>query len=727
MESVTDVHGCCVYDVLVDAERKRSAQTKLRYTTYTPSYFQKHKDIEIETDLLDASSQVSRSPNAYSRYSPVSTSSHSGHPHTPFPIAQTYGNGHNYLYPPVGFEVADSQWSPLPSPRRSPLPPNVPVYARGAQEMHPSHRDSQPQFSHLEAQHNGRHTQPSFALTRPPDVQSTQPYPQPYLMPRPQIVVDTLSASRNSQYQSQPDSLASSPNASALTPVSLPSSTARQNSCSPYSPEYNKNKLLVPHQAVSKRRSSTLSADKPYQSPSSLKWAEHFGGDDSRQDSSAEQVIEDTAGTPLQEDVPRDLIEYIRTLVPATEDPADDETYLKHYFTNQAAQLSWPDRGCQNPFRLLLYSLCPREPALSHAILAFAATDLAHNDAAPPAKALLHAKQHYEAAMAILTTQLKDPRHEQSTAALATSYFLDLTDVKNVRPISQTQTLLRIVKARSAAGRIYEGGICWTWFNATLGVTSALFGGPVVVMPFLIETDQLPTPGQGNMFPFIKKTEQERIEHTVISPMFISQMQTWVILSKLSVLANSYAEVDFQSDGFTSSIQELRRELDASWNSRAKLIDSLTSESVEEVFLTKWQLGIPIAQQVVTTHHAARLYAELLLRGTYPHDQLIAAVRAIVPIFEEAYAAGVIFHRRILLVPIFLCVIICPDPELRQRALKGLALAAGTEPSWNQALAVAKSLTARETVNEGSTGTSRSYDAIKWSEVRDRLGGIVLY
>lgn len=732
MEPVTDVKGCAVYGDLSEMHGScHRMSSRLRYKTYTPAYFEKHKDIEIETELLETSSQLEQPSTSHEALSLRRLGQQQLQPSTmqfeprqdrrSMPLLLRHeGNGgegqHGLNAPPLlqsPYGAMDSQpWSPNATTLKDPLANQLPVY------QYSNPRINQQLYASHFTPRATAHSQPSFSLTKPETLQLVLPQSSQ----RPQIVIDTSSETHTQHNRSR--SYGSSPSSVALGSVGHRS--PGHSPFTPFSGIPTSANLSVPVSHPSRRRRSTMASEaseqRPTQSPSYAKWAEHFGAHGVSSASSLADLDEVKEVKP-SESIPQDLLDYLKTLVPAEVEA--DELYLKHYFSDIAAQLSYPDRGPNNPFRILLLSLCPREPALLHAVLALSATDMAHNDAEADAEsAFRHAQNHYDAAAGILSAQLNDVRHEQSTAALATSLFLDLTDVKNVRPISQTATLLRIVKARAAAGRIYEGGICWTWFNATLGVCSALFGGPVLVMPYLIESDQLPTVGQGNMYPFVKKSEQERIEHTVISPMFLSQMQTWTIQSKLSILANSTE--DFSSDDFLNALSALKAEIEGSWERRAKLVDDLTSDTVEEVFLTKWNMGVPIAEHIVAAHHMTRLYVELLRRASYTPEELKTSVSAIVKIFDGICAAGECFKRRMILIPVFLCCILSPDFSMRKQVIRKLAQAVGTEASWNKALEVSNALLQEEMMTKETAEKTRGYGTIKWSDVRDRLGGIVL-
>lgn len=706
MESVTDVQGCSVYDSICVDGKDSAGRHRLRYKTYTPDYFEKHREIEVETELLDISPQSGPSPKDYVDRSPSSQASYVGSRYPISPIPGNHGPTLGYgIQAPRPAEV--QHWPSLPSPQRSPISPNVPLYNFSV----PPNNQTGP----LGGPYPGEVGSGYGYNAGDPGVIGNFEH-QGHAGP--QIVIDNHVEGPDRGEMARFED--GTPGSALLSPGSMISSHRRSFS-DKARPAMPSPSLLMPPSGQSRSRRVTVSSEtsdtRPGPSPSSLKWAEHFGGQGPSTPSSIVDADE-VGGDCAVESLPQDLVDYVQTLVPSF--GPDDERYFAHYYTTLAGQIIYPDRGLSNPFRILLLSLCPREPALLHAVLALSATDLAYNGpGVDSGRAFAQAQGHYDAALAILTAQLHDPRHEQSTAALATSYFLDLTDVKNARPISHTEALLRIVKARSAAGRIYEGGICWTWFNATLGVASALFGGPVLVMPYLIESDQLPTTGQGNMFPFIKKSEAERIEHTVISPMYISQLQTWVILSKLSVLANG--QTDTEARAFESSVAGLRDELELSWHRRARLIDALNAETVEDVFRTKWKLGVPVAQQILTAYEATRLYTELLVRGSYPTERLRLSVAAILRIFDKICAAGEVFKRRSVLIPIFLCSVVAPDLATRGEVVDRLARIAGSEASWRKAAEVA-GLLLRQDVTAGQR-TGR----VRWSEVRDLLGGIALF
>lgn len=722
MELVTDVNGCSVYDDPALSGQTEVAQARLRYKTYTPSYFEKHKDIELDSDLLEEPPRADKSPI----YSPDSVTSSNYSAKSPSQHYPQFNGHHQYNHVPQPPSAPPRQWSPLPSPQRSPMESSMPVYNFSVAAHSPFPSPSI--YSQLDPFNNGNTLRTAVAHSKSDAQGYNGP---PFATSKPSIVINTMSdESQQTRLPSNFDNIPTSVQSlGGLTSPAL--STPIQSSFNPYSAQAASMNLLVPPMTFSSRpRRSTVTSDtsdhRLQPSPSSIKWAEHFGAGNGVSTASSVFDPEDCTDENTQlEAWPRSLLDFIQTLEPHSNDPKDTEAYLNHYFSKLTGQLSYPDRGPNNPFRILVSNLCPREPALLHAVLAFTATDIAQNDpAADAAKAFSHADEHYRAAVDLLHAQITNVRHEQSTAALTTAYFLDLTNIKNVRPMAHTATLLRIVKARSIAGRIYEGGICWTWFNAVLEVCGALFGGSVDLMPYLIESEQLPTPGQGNMFPFIKKSEQERIEHSIISPMYLSQMQNWVVLSRLSVLAANHCK-DFENPEFLAVLASMQAEMAVNWSHRAKMIDDLTKENVEEVFRTKWRIGIPIAQQIVVQYNLCILYIELLHRGSYKHEQLRTSVLVILKVFDKIYAAKEMFKRRFILIPVFVCAIMCPDQSLRKQVIKKLAQAVGSEPSWNKALEVANTLLQEELVSQNAS-IPRGYGSIKWTEVCDRLGRIAL-
>ncbi|CCG82844.1 protein of unknown function [Taphrina deformans PYCC 5710] len=726
MESVTDTQGCAVYE-----EQHNNGQpayrSRLRYKTYTPVFFENHKDIEIETDLLDLSPRMSHSTTKF----PDSTVdvSRIDLPTMQYSAGQAThpGNDPAFILTSSGGYSAQLQvpqqqsiWSPLPSPHRSPASPGPRLY-HDTESVRAQLFDQRMPISYSNLTPS---SYPSFSYNHPdpPQGDSSQLHHI-----RPQIVIDNLSGTATHA--------AVSPTATNMYGSALlsPDSSSGFPTTSPMAHQYTvpgtSMHLAVPPTMPSRTRRWTSASENDLRSrlsPSSLKWAEHFGG---RGPSSASSVLDfaendDVLATLRPENVPQELLDYSRTLVPYH--AGEDEACLRHYYQTLVGQICYPDRGLNNPFRLLLTTLCPREPALLHAVIAYAATDMAHNDMHTESIGRFsRAAKHYDAGLTVLSAQLDDVRHEQSIAALATAFFLDLCDVKNCRPLRHTNTVFRVVKARSAAGRIYEGGICWTWYNAVLGVVSALFGGPVLVMPYLIESDQLPTPGQGNMFPFIKKTEQERIEHTIISPMYVTQQRFWTILSNLSILANSASGKS--EEQVKKSLIGMREDIEESWNARARLVDDLTGDQVEDAFLTKWTTGIPTAEQIIMMYNTAHLYIELLCRNSYSSEELQLRVSRIVSIFDKIRAAGEVLRRRFVLVPIFLCSILCPDMGERQHIIQSLSQAVGNEASWHRALEVSNHLYCMEMGHRDDSSKKHGPGTTKWSDVRDRLGGIALF
>lgn len=410
------------------------------------------------------------------------------------------------------------------------------------------------------------------------------------------------------------------------------------------------------------------------------------------------------------------------------------EVYIRHYLSQLARQLSFPDRGQINPFRMLVTSLCPNEPVLLQAILAYSASDLGHNSSSIDSeRAFAQAQSFFDTAKEALIRQLDDPTADTpstSTSALATAYFLSLTDVKHARPISLTSISQRIVTMRSQAGQIFNGGVCWTWNLATLGIASAAFGGPHAIMPYLVKSDQLPTPGQGNMYPFIKKTEEQRVEHSLISQMYVSVQQWWITISELAELANN--DSTLSDSDFQALVSNIKDRIEKEWANRPSLVDELTSDDIEADFPKKYILGPPIAEQIVCFYHTARLYTELLVRKSYTTQELKESVLKIAHIFDSITATNSTFQRRHFLISIFLCTIMCPDFSLREQMINKLAQSMSTEASWNRAFGVAAALLEEEMMGGNEPGGSplrspTGYGSIKWSDVRDKLKKVTLF
>lgn len=728
MEPVTDVQGCSVYE-RSPGGKPCAAQGKLRYRTYTPAYFEKHTDIEIETDLLELSSHVSQSPTILPQYSPASLQ-----PYLQSPPELMQDSP--YLYSSIEYVNGQKQWLDLPTSCSDMT--MMPVTSYGVPYSDYPQGFEQPEYTPpivCQSRNTGA------ALTSPARARALSiTIPSP-VKQNPQIKIDAYA-----EYDVRPQLVDrydtalydSSSNTASLTTVASKSpSTAglpypsHAQRLSPEERGHPASSLGLHNEYVGIRKvdQATLRRDeRPPRSPASFKWTEHFGGAVPTTGTSATNAVEIRDGQNqnfVPQDIRQALSRQLDLLGTVQEDRMDAEHYLNHYFTSLAAQLSFPDRGAINPFRMLLTSLCQQDSTLLHAVMAYSATDLARNDPlSDSVKVLSHAQQHYEAAVSMLRQHLDDPRTVPGTGSLATCYLLFLTDVKNVVPLKHVSVMARIVAQRVEAGQIYEGGVCWTWYSATLGVVSAMFGGQDIVMSQLVDNGQLPIPGQGNMYPFIKKTEQQRIEHTIISPMYVSTQQWWVKLSKLASLANRSPS---SGGDLRSAVQQLKSEIEIDWKNRVQLVDDLTSDDVEEVFRTKWVLGPPVAEHIMLMYNTARLYAELLVRETYSKAELKSAVTIIVGVFDKLTAAKTVFYRRYILVSIFLCTIICPDVLMRKQIIRNFADVVCNEPSWKKALEVTNSLFLDETTARKGDSTQQGHGPVRWSDVRDRLGGITLF
>ena len=677
MEPVTDLEGCAVYD-----ERRTSAygQTSptaynssgLQYKTYTPAYFEKHKDIEVETELLDNTAQIAF-PAHIDTLSPTSAvgPANSAVPSLSSRRSSFNHEGHS------GRPVWSSQNSPMLGPIR--LPPFNQTN-RGP----PS-----PRYGFSGQHHNIYAAQQQYQI------------PSDHSYPPPAIVIENPDHMRSTAFDKANHS---------------PSDWQAPHMA--HSPSH----LLIPGPRSRRTTMTSDASEARVREAPPQKWVEHYNR--ARPPASACSVEEPVHEEVIDLGVPSELRSLVNNIEPASQDPRDDETYLENYFSKLVPQLSYPDRGANNPFRMLLTALCPREIALIHAILAYSAADMSTNDKHVDAeKATFNSRKHYDASIELLHTQLEDVRHEQSTAALATVYFLNLTDVKNAIPQRHTGTLMRIIKARAIAGRIYEGGICWTWYNAKLGVLSALFGKPPAAMSYLIDNEQLPTPGQGNMYPFIKKTEEERIEHTIVSPIYALQLKLAVLQSKLSCLGST--DLSDRSVQYFEEISVLKIELESIWENRAKLVDDLIKDRVEEAFVRRWKTGVPAAQTAAVSYHTSRLYIELLVRGSFTHGQLMTSVQVIYRIFAKIHDAGEVFKRRFILVPVFLCSIISPEMIQRRQIFERMEDAVSTETTWKKALEVSIALMKEEQHNDA--GPSKGFGTIKWHDICDKLNGITLF
>lgn len=691
MEPVTDLEGCAVYEEPLPVTQPTSGLLRagLQYRTYTPAYFEKHKDIETETELLDTSLNGHQSPTSFQISPPDSGPQPSHRQHPSFSsrhssCAAESNGGHR-----LG-------WSSMASPQRSPR-----TEAQGHLSYSNGHVPTLYGFSTI--------TSDTSAGTQAQHRQMTHSRAE---LPPNIVVPERQHYSTHPSYETSP--IGSYSSRGTMDPHYSPLTAYETR---------NGVNLAVPQPRSRRPTLTSENSEQRGREVPAQKWAEHYGR--ARPPASASSVgdMEPTECIATMV-TPRELSVFVNNLEPASKDPREDEKYLDHYFVKLVSQLNYPDFGPNNPFRLLLTSLCPRESALMHAALAFAAADLSNNGPRVDAhSATAHSQLHYDAAEDLLCKQLEDVRHEQSTAALATVYLLNLTDVKHARPITNIETLQRIVRARANAGRVYEGGICWTWYNATLGVLSAMFGGPRLVMPYLIENELLPTPGQGNMFPFIKKTEDQRIEHTIVSPIYALQLKLWVIISKLTCLTG--ADMTQSPADQWSQINSLKVELESTWENRAKLVDDLIKDRVEDAFVSRWKTGVPTAQTAAVAYHTARLYIELLTRGTFTHGQLMISVQTIYRVFAKIHDAGDHLKRRFILIPVFLCSIISPEMIQRRQIFERLEDAVGSEATWNKALEVSKTLMREE--KHCVDGSVKGFGTISWADIHDKLQGITLF
>jgi hypothetical protein len=658
----------------------------LRYKTYTPQYFETFKDI-VPDGEEHYPSDAQSPPTPQRRSSGLAQ---------PSPYATTQSDYHTRK-PSVSNDV----W---PTSAGSDQIPSI-QHLQGAP----------PQYLPLPPPNSFGYQHPSFSLSGP----GSGPMPIPsYGGPR--IVIDTLS-----EHSYRSVSGATSPAFSGYDPSQGSRSPSQAHGLVPFSIDTKANHLAPPSFASRRNTATTLGSDDGRLTPSSF-WAERFGAAGPVSIASSVALDSDhepeTPSDSLKE-LTREQMEWLKTLEHACN---EDQHYLAHYLEHMVMEFHGQELGKRHPFRMLITTLCPQEPALFHAILALAATDLAYNKRKTNAVlALGHAQVHAKAAQRLFQDKLSDVRYEQTTGALATAYMLSVLDVKHARPLQYTQVVLDMVKARSSAGRLYEGGAWLVFYLARFGVLSSMFGGPGSLLNYLIETDQMPTAGQGNMFPFVKKTEDERIEYTVISPIHSLHFKLTIAMCKLSVLAKSRTLVDsFDGDKFRSTLNDIRNEIEQVWRSKPKVVDELNGDEVEEIFNTRWLTGVPAAQQVHADFHAMRLFIELLSPGFLRAEVVTDSALAISRIFDHICKAKLVFARRFILMPLFLASLVAPEIALRQGLHSVLQRVASGEASWNKALDVSVALLEQQMAETKRTGMVR---AIEWSQVCDELSHLVLW
>lgn len=414
-----------------------------------------------------------------------------------------------------------------------------------------------------------------------------------------------------------------------------------------------------------------------------------------------------------------------------------DRIYQSHYITNVTPQLAAPDHSRNNPFRILLANLAPADPALLHAILALGALDLVNSckrsdressrETDPDRFVETHeaARRHYETAARLLAQQSVETRHRQSCASLAACLLLSVYSQRSRGPDSgdPLETALQVIQARASAGRTFEGGAWLTWYLATFDVLSSMFGGRGSIITFVVDHGLVPIAGQGYISPETKKTEDERIEHTVISPMYGLFQELLLIAARLGLLSKTRMQTEtFDGLEFTTSLRGLQDKLETTWLARPKLVDDLMKDQVEQVFLTRWKRGIPLVQQTFTFYLSLILYIDLLSPGFLPRETLVSASTYILTTFAVIVKERTTFMRRFILFPVFVAGIVSPDLVIRENLI-ALVQKVEEEGAWKTAREVMQRTLVSSREQMKKTGVWRGTE---WAQIAGELKGMVL-
>ncbi|BFZ53216.1 hypothetical protein PYCC9005_000239 [Savitreella phatthalungensis] len=725
MEAYTDVAGCNVYDRSTPAAYRRSrslSNSSIRFKTYTTNYFETNKELDIDNELLDTNSYASSSPPPPVIHSRTPSMSHSN-PHRPSLGTQRPSFGANLNVPGVaGSNVSSGLGHHAP-----PHSPNFSINLPAPGSASPSGGRSPGWSTNYGSSYGGPSGNGGYA----PSIaggSSLGDYTSSRTdlpLQKPQIVINTFGLDSGHQHNG---SGTTSGGIGGSNFLSLPSASLYATSPGSSRGGFS-SAISSPGQ---------LSAISPSFEPFGHYQGHPIGSPGGRSPSASSALsdpfdeLHESAEAYAQ--VPSSVLATLKML-PQAQD--GDEHYMKHFFAVLAGQLNYPDRGFNNPFRQLLTTLCSDDAAMLHAVLAYAATDLHYNVQNHPTvdstKALGQAEMHTDVATRMLIEQLEDAKWRQSTAALATCYFVNLTRAKNLQQIDFAPAM-RAVEARAQAGRIFEGGIWLTWANAVLSINSGFFGGTSSVMLYLIEHELLPTPGQGNMYPFVKKTEDERIEHTVISPMFHVLLKCMTAQAQLSKLASGLAPLTSPLSPtsptspdrkvFEAELQRIYAEVEEAWAHRPKIVDELMKEQIDEIFLNRWIGAVPTAHWIVCNYHMTRLLCEVLMPGSVvPQEALNTSSLVIARIFNKAVRDRKGSLRRGTLAAVILAALTSPDLSLRQGLGSLLNKCAANEPSWKRAAAVVMTSVRaqRDEIKRG--GSVKSVD---WQELRSTFNGLVM-